>query len=79
MVRLRAGSLSEKEIRDVVRSEIAAAVSGRPQWEQIAAFVLLKEPLSVDNGTLTRTMKPKRPAIFAKYAAEVSQLQAALR
>ena len=74
-----AGSLSEEEVREVVRSEIAAAVAGRPQWEQVAAFVLLKEPLGVEAGTLTRTMKPKRPAICAKYAAEISQLQAALR
>ena len=63
----------------MVRSEIAAALAGRPQWEQVAAFVLLKEPLGVDSGTLTRTMKPKRPAIFEKYAAEIAQLQAALR
>lgn len=62
-----------------MRSEIAAAVKDRSQWEQIAAFVLLKEPLSVDDGTLTRTMKPKRPAIFSKYATEIAQLQAALR
>lgn len=75
----KAGHLSEKEVRDIVRSEIAAALSERPQWEQIAAFVLLKEPLTVDNGMLTRTMKPKRPAIFAKYASEIGQLQAALR
>ncbi len=70
---------SEGEVREVVRSELAAAVEGRPKWERVSAFVMLREGLSVEDGTLTRTMKPRRPAIFAKYSAEVAQLQAALR
>lgn len=78
-VRVGAGRLSEREVRDVVRSELAAAVQGRPKWEQVASFVMLREGLSVEDGTLTRTMKPRRPAIFAKYSTEIAQLQAALR
>lgn len=34
---------------------------------------------SVDDGTLTRTMKPRRQAIMAKHAAEVASLEAHLR
>lgn len=34
---------------------------------------------SVDDGTLTRTMKPRRPAIMHKYAAQVARLEAQLR
>lgn len=40
---------------------------------------VVHSPLSVDDGTLTRTMKPRRPAIFQKYAAEVSELMQKLR
>lgn len=34
---------------------------------------------SVDDGTLTRTMKPRRAAIMQKYAAQVAALEAHLR
>lgn len=34
---------------------------------------------SVDDGTLTRTMKPRRPAIMAKYAKQVAALEKHLR
>jgi hypothetical protein len=36
-------------------------------------------PLSVESGTLTRTMKPRRPAIMQLYAAQVQTLLARLR
>lgn len=36
-------------------------------------------PCSMDDGTLTRTMKPCRPKIRTKYASEVKSLEAALR
>ena len=32
------------------------------------------KPLSAEDGTLTRTFKPRRPAIFAKYAREVEEV-----
>lgn len=34
---------------------------------------------SVDDGTLTRTMKPRRQAIFQRYADQVAALQRRLR
>ena len=30
-------------------------------------------------GTITRTMKPRKAAIFSKYAAEVAEVEAQLR
>lgn len=36
-------------------------------------------PCSVDDGTLTRTMKPRRPAIMQKYAKQVAELEKRLR
>lgn len=39
----------------------------------------VQEPLSVEAGTMTRTFKPRRDAVFAKYSKEISQLQALLR
>ena len=37
------------------------------------------QPLSVEDGTLTRTMKPRRPEIFKRYAKEVEELMQKLR
>ena len=50
---------------------------GYHDWHERA--VCMQEPLSVDDGTITRSYKPRRDAIFAKYSTEISQLQALLR
>ena len=63
----------------MIRAEISKACAPRPHFERVAAFTLLKEPLSVEAGTLTRTFKPRRPAIYAKYAREVSDVLYKLR
>jgi long-chain acyl-CoA synthetase len=71
--------MGEEEIRAVIRAEISKACAPRPHFERVAAFTLLKEPLSVEAGTLTRTFKPRRPAIYAKYAREVADVLSKLR
>ena len=38
-----------------------------------------QEPLSVEAGTITRTFKPRRDAVYARYSQEISQLHAQLR
>jgi hypothetical protein len=43
-------------------------------WLQV-----VRSPLSVEAGTLTRTMKPRRPIIQQVYSQEVKQLMARLR
>jgi long-chain acyl-CoA synthetase len=45
-----------------------------PHYKQIRAFVILPEPLSVENGLLTTNGKIKRDAIAARFAAEIEQL-----
>ncbi len=39
----------------------------------------MPHPLSVEDGTLTRTMKPKRQEIYKKYQREVDALLKKLR
>ncbi|KAK9834180.1 hypothetical protein WJX81_006227 [Elliptochloris bilobata] len=76
---MRGGELGEEEQRAVIRAEISKALAGRPCQDGIAAFALLSRPFSAEDGTLTRTLKPRRGAIFARYARELSQLMAELR
>lgn len=63
----------------MIRAEINKATANRPHFERVAAFSLLKEPLSIEAGTLTRTFKPRRLAIQAKYAKEVAEVLSKLR
>lgn len=74
-----AGEMSEEEVRAVIRAEINRACAARPHFERIAGFAILEEPLSVEAGTLTRTLKPRRPAIAAKYARELDDVLSKLR
>lgn len=70
-------AVSAAEVRQLVQQHIASLPLNR--WDHISAFEVLAEPFSVDDGTLTRTMKPRRAAIMRKYAAEVRALKARLR
>ena len=74
-----AGKMSEKQVNDLLRSELNKATAERPPQDSIAAFVVLKEPFSADDGTLTRTMKPRRQVIFDKYASDVERLKTMIR
>lgn len=71
--------MSREEKRALVRAEISQVVARRPLRENIGNFVLLPVPLSPEDGTLTRTLKPRRQAIFEKYAKELEQLNKSLR
>lgn len=75
---MSAGSMSEREKRDVIRAEIRKVVLQRPMRENIHDFVILPSGLSPEDGTLTRTMKIRRQVILVKYQAELEKLYALL-
>ncbi len=43
-----------------MQEEATRALAHRPPHERVRALAVLAEPFSVEAGTLTRTMKPKR-------------------
>lgn len=63
----------------LLRKEVSAALGGRPAYEHVVEIVVLPTPLSVEEGTLTRTMKPRRAQIYERYASELQALLHALR
>eukprot|EP01024_Parvocaulis_polyphysoides_P045657 TRINITY_DN42774_c0_g1_i3.p1 TRINITY_DN42774_c0_g1~~TRINITY_DN42774_c0_g1_i3.p1 ORF type:complete len:339 (-),score=43.08 TRINITY_DN42774_c0_g1_i3:323-1339(-) len=70
------------DVRQITKEEIQKLVNKNPKfarWEHIAEFVILPTQLSFEEGTLTRTMKPKREAIRKKFEKEVNQVLSALR
>ena len=63
----------------MVKAELAKVSATRPPHERIASFEILREPFSAESGTLTRSMKVRRPIVMQKYAAEVEALKKRLR
>ena len=63
----------------MIKAELDKVSASRPQYERITAFVVINEPFSPENGTLTRSMKVRRDAVMQKYAAEVDLLKKKLR
>lgn len=57
----------------------AAVPLSLPLLTWLPPLPLLPAACSVDDGTLTRTMKPRRAAIMSKYAEEVALLERRLR
>lgn len=56
--------------------------SGRPDYhpfDHVAHIAVLRTPLSPDDGTLTRTLKPRRAQIAQRYERELTQLLGRLR
>lgn len=67
------------KLEEVLKVGVKKATNKGPRWERVQAIRVVKVPLSVEDGTLTRTMKPRRAAIIAKYADDVALLVAKLR
>lgn len=63
----------------MIKAELAKVSANRPLHERITAFVLLNQPFTPDDGTLTRSMKVRRNAVMQKYASDVELLKKQLR
>ncbi|PRW61462.1 long-chain-fatty-acid-- ligase [Chlorella sorokiniana] len=63
------GDAQSSELRDSIQAEIARTLAQRPVHERVRAFAVLSEPFSVEGGTLTRTMKPRRAVVFSKSSS----------
>jgi long-chain acyl-CoA synthetase len=66
----------DEKIRDLIQQEIDKANKQLSPWETVKKFVLLEEPLTVDSGELTPTMKVKRPVVLEKFKEEIESMYA---
>ena len=66
--------LHSEPARRSVLERIRAALQAFPSHATPRAVFLSKEPWTVANGLITPTLKPKRAAIEARYAAEIAEL-----
>jgi len=61
-------------VRALVQKRIDAVNGQLARYETIKKFVLIDEPLTVEGGLLTPTLKPKRKQIVKTYEAQLSAL-----
>jgi long-chain acyl-CoA synthetase len=69
--------LSQKDVQNLFRQELNREIKNRPGFrpdDRIAAFRLLDEPFSVENGLLTQTLKVKRPLVSERYRAIIDEM-----
>jgi len=62
--------LDSKVVLDLYRQELNREVQNRPGYrpdERISTFKLIAEPFSLENGTMTQTLKIKRSVVMDRY------------
>lgn len=72
----------DEQLQALLAREVPKYNSTRPDYrpeDHIGHIQVIRAPLSVESGTLTRTMKPRRPAIMELYAPQVAALLGRLR
>jgi len=67
--------LMEEETKKFLENEIANTLKGKyGAYEIPRKFIFIAEPFSLQNGTLTQTMKLKRRVVFEKYQDQIDKL-----
>ncbi|MEX2117860.1 MAG: long-chain fatty acid--CoA ligase, partial [Bacteroidota bacterium] len=61
-------------IREMYRKEIDQIQKDLPAFERVRRFELLKQPLTVENGEITPTMKVKRKVVEEKFAGVIEKM-----
>jgi len=67
---LQSMPLDSKLIQDLFRQELNREVKNRPGYrpdDRIGRFRFILEPFSVENGTMTQTLKVRRPVVAERY------------
>jgi long-chain acyl-CoA synthetase len=57
-------------VQKLFRAELNLQVKDRPGYrpdDRIGPFRLIAEPFSIENGTLTQTLKVRRPVVRERY------------
>ena len=65
---------AQPEVRRLFQTEIDAYNADRPHHEQIRAFALLPSDLTIEDGSITPTLKVKRRILESRYAALIEQM-----
>ncbi|MEG2061896.1 MAG: long-chain fatty acid--CoA ligase, partial [Alistipes sp.] len=66
--------LLHPEVQALFRSRLDALQQSFAQYEQIKRFTLLPQPFSIENGTLTNTLKLKRSVVSKEYKELIDKM-----
>ncbi|HHM02640.1 MAG TPA: hypothetical protein ENJ15_06465 [Caldithrix abyssi] len=61
-------------VKELIQAEIDRLSAGLASYETIKKFVLARELFSIENGTLTPSLKVKRKVVEEMYADEIEAL-----
>jgi long-chain acyl-CoA synthetase len=62
------------EIKKLYTDEVARLQKDLPTYERVRRFELLPEPLSMENGEITPSLKVKRKVVEQKYAHLIEKM-----
>jgi len=74
---LKTSDLYRSEVVSLFRRELQREVKNRPGYradDQVKDFRFLAEPFSQENGTMTQTLKVKRPVVAALYETLIAEM-----
>jgi long-chain acyl-CoA synthetase len=67
--------LKRSDIQEMLANEITKSLQGKyASYEIPKKFIFLTEPFSLENGTLTQTLKLKRRIVFQKYRERIDAM-----
>jgi len=66
--------VQNEQIIDLIKQEIDPLQSSFASYETVKKFILLNQPLSIDKGEITPSLKIKRDVIEQKYQAQIDAL-----
>jgi long-chain acyl-CoA synthetase len=66
--------LDNPEVLKLYDKEIKEALVGFAQYEQVHRFWLIPDPLTVENGLLTPSLKMRRPQVVAAFRSQIEKM-----
>ena len=64
----------DSAVYNLIETHLSALQTGLASYETIKKFVLLTQPLTIDNGLLTNSLKTKRYAVEKQYADAIEAM-----
>lgn len=65
---------SDDEVHAFLKPRVEKVNAGLPSYQTLKKFVVIREPLSVENGFLTPTLKIKRKKVYEAYGERMQSL-----
>lgn len=67
-------AVQHKAVIDAIQQDIDYLLRDFSKYEKVRKFVILREPFSVENGTMTPTLKIKRHVVEQQYGTAIEQM-----